>query len=114
MGCPVAIQEQNRNAVKDGTVVGCQTLLENNGGHMRSVMVVLCTLAGSFLAFSDAGADFNCFESYGGERRCACAGKDDCSQMKISHSCKSEPKCDTGLGAIVCSCEAAKDSKAGP
>jgi hypothetical protein len=84
------------------------------GGHMRSVMVVLGTLAGSFLAFSDAGADFNCFESYGGERRCACAGKDDCSQMKISHSCKSEPKCDTGLGAIVCSCEAAKDSKAGP
>jgi hypothetical protein len=81
---------------------------------MRSVILILCILAGLSLAFSDASADFNCFESYGGERRCACIGTGDCSQMKTSDSCKSDPRCDTGLGAIVCSCQAAKDSKAGP
>jgi len=46
--------------------------------------------------------------------RCACIGLNDCSEMKNSDSCKSDPECDKGeLGAIICSCKAARTAKAG-
>jgi hypothetical protein len=81
---------------------------------MRLAVLILTTATGLLFARSEASADFNCFESYGGERRCACIGTSDCSQMKSSDSCKSEPKCDNAeLGAIVCSCKAAKTSRTG-
>jgi hypothetical protein len=74
--------------------------------------VILTTVAGLFLARSGASAHVDCFESYGGERRCACIGTSDCSQMKDS-DCRSDPRCDKAeLGAIVCSC-AAKNSRTG-
>src|SRR5262245_14958059 len=67
------------------------------GDYMRSVATVFA-LVFFFLNPLDARGEYNCFESYGGERRCACIGTSDCSQMKTSNSCKSDPKCDTGLG----------------
>ena len=65
-----------------------------------------------FLDPLNARGDYNRFESYGGERGCACIGTSGCSQMKASNSCKSEPICDNGLGAIVCSCSAANKASA--
>ena len=83
---------------------------ESWGHYMRSVALVFALVC-FFLDPLEARGDYNCFESYGGERRCACIGTSDCSQMKASNSCKSEPTCDNGLGTIVCSCSAAKKSK---
>jgi hypothetical protein len=41
--------------------------------------------------------------------RCACIGTTDCSEMKSSGRCKSDAECDKGeLGAVICSCKAAR------
>jgi hypothetical protein len=81
---------------------------------MRAALLVL-TLAGlSLLGRLGAGATFNCFETPGEEPRCACVGAGNCSEMKNSDSCKSDPQCDKSeLGAIICSCKAAKTSRTG-
>jgi hypothetical protein len=74
---------------------------------MPAAVLFLSALAVFFAP--EARADFNCFESYGDGRRCACVGTSDCSQMRISNSCKSDPQCDKSeLGAIICSCKAAE------
>jgi len=77
-----------------------------------ALLVVTVTLA---LVWSgDAGAEFNCFQTPGEGPRCACIGANDCTQMKNSDNCKSEAECDRGeLGAVVCSCKAARSSNAG-
>ena len=94
-----------------GNVLVSKALLRV-GGHMRLAVLILTTVAELFLVRSGASAHVDCFESYGGERRCACIGTSDCSQMKDS-DCRSDPRCDKAeLGAIVCSC-AAKNSRTG-
>ena len=68
------------------------------GHHMPAAVLFLSALAVFFAP--EAHADFNCFESYGDGRRCACVGTSDCSQMRISNSCKSDPQRDKSeLGA---------------
>ena len=47
-----------------------------------------------------------------GSEHCAHAGN--CSEMKNSDSCTSGPECDKSeLGAIICSCKAARTSRTG-
>jgi len=54
------------------------------------------------------------FETPGEGRRCACIGAGNCSEMKNSDSCASGPECDKSeLGAIICSCKAARTSRTG-
>ena len=77
---------------------------------MRAALLTLAIVAALFLARSRAWAAFNCFETPEGERRCACIGRNNCSEMR--GSCKSEPVCDHGeLGAVVCSCTAMRTSR---
>ena len=79
-------------------------------GALLVVTVALASLTGSL----DAWGEFNCFETPGEGVRCACIGASDCSEMKNSGSCKSVAECDKGeLGAIICSCAAARSSRAG-
>jgi hypothetical protein len=81
---------------------------------MRVALLVLALAVASLVGSLDAGAGFNCFDTPGEGIRCACIGANDCSEMKNSDSCKSDPQCDKGeLGAIICSCKAAGTSKAG-
>jgi hypothetical protein len=42
--------------------------LLNHVRQIKSVVLILTAVARLFLADSDSRADFNCFESYGGER----------------------------------------------
>jgi hypothetical protein len=80
---------------------------------MRLALLVLILTIGSFAGSMGAGAEFNCFKTPGEGIRCACMGASDCSEMKNSGSCKSEAECDKGeLGAVVCSCKAARTPKA--
>ena len=82
---------------------------------MREALLILTIVAALFLAHSNAWATFNCFETPQGERRCACIGADDCSEMQKSDGCKSGPECDNSqLGAIICSCKAVRTSRTGP
>ena len=78
-----------------------------------ALLIVTLTLVS--LAWNwDASAEFNCFETPGEGSRCACIGASDCTEMKNSGSCKSEAECDKGdLGAIICSCKAARTSRTG-
>ena len=77
---------------------------------MRAAVLTLTIVSMVFLAHSHAWA-FDCFETPEGKRRCACIGADDCSEMRQSGSCKSDPECDHAeLGAIVCSCPAVRTS----
>jgi hypothetical protein len=81
---------------------------------MRVALLVLSLAVTSLVGSLDARAEFNCFETPGEGVRCACIGENDCGEMKNSDSCKSDPQCDKGeLGAIICSCKAARTSKAG-
>jgi hypothetical protein len=79
---------------------------------MRTVLILafaIVTLAGS----GEARTAFNCFQTPGEGSRCACIGASDCGEMKSSGNCKSEARCDKGeLGAIICSCKAARTPKA--
>jgi hypothetical protein len=82
---------------------------------MRTALLVLTIVVASNLAHSAAWANFNCFETPQGERRCACVGADNCAEMKTSESCQSDPQCDDRqLGAIICNCKAAKSARTGP
>ena len=82
---------------------------------MREALLILTIVAALFLAQSNAWATFNCLETPQGERRCACIGADDCSEMQKSDGCKSGPECDNSqLGAIICSCKAVRTSRTGP
>jgi|GEM_PF-1987725 hypothetical protein len=82
---------------------------------MRSALLVLSIVAAFLLACPNARAKFNCFKTPQGEHRCACVGANDCSEMQKSDSCKSGPECDDRqLGAIICSCKAARTSRTGP
>ena len=77
---------------------------------MRAALLTLAIVAALFLARSRAWAAFNCFETPEGERKCACIGRNNCSEMR--GSCKSEPVRDHGeLGAVVCSCTAMRTSR---
>jgi hypothetical protein len=79
---------------------------------MRAALLTITIVAALFLALSNARATFNCFETPQGERRCACIGGSNCSEMQKSANCKSGFKCDDGeLGAMVCSCKASFDQK---
>jgi hypothetical protein len=81
---------------------------------MRVALLVLTLAVASLVGSLDAEAEFNCFATPGEGVRCACIGLNDCSEMKNSDSCKSDPECDKGeLGAIICSCKAARTAKAG-
>ena len=74
---------------------------------MRAALLVLTLTMASLEVSVSAQAEFNCFQTPGEGVRCACIGTTDCSEMKNSGSCKSEPMCDKGeLGAIICSCKA--------
>src|SRR4029077_10708687 len=76
---------------------------------MRIALLVLTFTIASLSRSMDARAEFNCFQTPGEGVRCACIGASDCSEMRNSGSCKSEAECDKGeLGAIVCSCKAAR------
>ena len=80
---------------------------------MRVALLVLTLTMASLAGSMRAGAEFNCFQTPGEGIRCACIGASDCGEMKSSGSCKSEAECDKGdLGAIVCSCKAARAPKA--
>jgi hypothetical protein len=80
---------------------------------MRVALLVLTLTMASLAGSMRAGAEFNCFQTPGEGIRCACIGASGCSEMKNSGSCRSEPECDNGeLGAIVCSCKAARTPKA--
>jgi hypothetical protein len=82
---------------------------------MRPALLILTSVAALLLARSNAGATFNCFETPQRERRCACVGAEDCGEMQKSDNCKSGPECDNRqLGAIICSCKAARTSRTGP
>ena len=78
---------------------------------MRVALLVVILALASLGWNWDARAEFNCFETPGeGD---ACIGANDCTEMKNSDNCKSEAACDKGeLGAIICSCKAARPSKA--
>jgi hypothetical protein len=81
---------------------------------MRVALLVLTLAVVSLVGSLDAWAAFNCFETPGEGRRCACVGTGNCSEMKNSDSCKSEPECDKSeLGAIICSCKAVQTSRTG-
>ena len=81
---------------------------------MRAAVLTLTIVSMVFLAHSHTWA-FDCFETPEGKRRCACIGADDCSEMRQSGSCKSDPECDHAeLGAIVCSCPAVQTSRTRP
>jgi hypothetical protein len=78
---------------------------------MRLALLTLLMVQVLLLTHS-AGATFNRFDTPGQGRRCACIGSNDCSEMRKSGNCKSSPECDNGeLGAIICSCRAARDSR---
>jgi hypothetical protein len=80
---------------------------------MRAALLVLILMSALLAGIMGAGAEFKCFQTPGEGVRCACTGASDCSEMKSSGSCKSEAECDKGeLGAIVCSCKAARTPKA--
>jgi hypothetical protein len=82
-------------------------------GDMRVALLVLTLTIASLVGSRGSRAEFNCFQTPGEGIRCACIGASDCSDMKNSGSCKSEVECDKGeLGAIVCSCKAARTPKA--
>ena len=84
-------------------------------GEMRKALLVLTIVAALDLSRSAAWANFSCFETPEGERRCACVGADNCAEMKTSDSCKSDAQCDDrALGVIICNCKAAKSVKRGP
>jgi hypothetical protein len=84
-------------------------------GEMRKALLVLTIVAASDLSRPAAWANFSCFETPEGERRCACVGADNCAEMKTSDSCKSDAQCDDrALGVIICNCKAAKSVKTGP
>ena len=75
-------------------------------GEMWVALTTLIAVAALFLPLSQASA-FNCFETPEGEHRCACIGANDCTEMRQSHTCKSDATCDHGeLGAVICSCKA--------
>jgi len=81
---------------------------------MRVALLVLTLAVASLVGSLDAWAAFNCFETPGEGRRCACIGAGNCSEMKNSDSCTSGPECDKSeLGAIICSCKAARTSRTG-
>jgi hypothetical protein len=81
---------------------------------MRVALLVLTLTMASLAGSLSAVAEFNCFGTPGKGARCACVGANDCSEMKKSGSCKSDAACDKGeLGAIICSCKAARTSKVG-
>ena len=80
---------------------------------MRVALLVVILASASLGWNWDAIAEFNCFETPGEGSRCACLGANDCTEMKNSDNYKSEAACDKGeLGAIICSCKAARPSKA--
>jgi len=82
---------------------------------MRTALLVLTIVAASLLSHSAAWAMFNCFQTPDGDRRCACVGAANCTEMKTSDSCQSDPQCDDrALGAIICNCKAAKSVRTGP
>ena len=75
---------------------------------MRVVLLVLTFAVVSLVGGLDAWAAFL--------RRpgCACIGAGSCSEMKNSDSSASGPECDKSeLGAIICSCKAARTSRTG-
>jgi hypothetical protein len=81
---------------------------------MRVALLVLNLTMASLAGSMRAGAEFNCFQTPGEGIRCACIGTRDCSDMKNSGSCKSEVECDKReLGAIICSCKAARTPRQG-
>ena len=61
---------------------------------MRVILLVLTLAVVSLVGSLDAWAAFNCFETPGEGRRCACIGAGNCSEMKNSDSCTSGPECD--------------------
>jgi hypothetical protein len=76
---------------------------------MRAALLVIALAVASLLGSVDAWTKFDCFETPGEGRRCACVGAGNCSEMKSSDSCKSDPECDKSeLGAIICSCKAVR------
>ena len=76
----------------------------------RLVLAIALTIATVPLS---AHAAFSCFVTARGERRCACVGGADCIDLQKSGSCKSHFKCDDSeLGALICSCQASRSSKA--
>ena len=80
---------------------------------MRVVLLVLTFAVVSLVGSLDAWAASS-FETPGEGRRCACIGAGNCSEMKNSDSCASGPECDKSeLGAIICSCKAARTSRTG-
>lgn len=82
---------------------------------MRVALLVLTLIVASIAGSLGVGAEFNCFQTPGEGIRCACIGASDCSEMKNSGSCKSDAECDKGeLGAIVCTCKAARPKADGP
>jgi hypothetical protein len=82
---------------------------------MRKALLVLTIVVVSNLSHLAAWANFNCFATPQGERRCACVGTDNCAEMKTSDRCQSAPQCDDRqLGAIICNCKAAKSARTAP
>jgi hypothetical protein len=79
---------------------------------MRVALLVVILALASLGWNWDARAEFNCFETPGEGSRCACIGAR-LHRDENSDNCKSEAACDKGeLGAIICSCKAARPSKA--
>jgi len=78
---------------------------------MRVALLVVILALASLGWNWDARAEFNCFETPGEGSRCACIGANDCTEMK-SDNCKSEAACDKGELGAICSCKAARPSKA--
>ena len=78
---------------------------------MRAALLVLTLTMASLAVSVGARAEFNCFQTPGEGVRCACIGTTDCGEMKNSGRCNSEAECDKGeLGAVICSCKAARIS----
>jgi hypothetical protein len=76
---------------------------------MRVALLVPTLAVASLVGSLDAWAAFNCFETPGEGRRCACIGAGNCSEMKNSDGCTSGPQCDKSeLGAIIYSCKAVR------
>ena len=72
-----------------------------DGGRDASCPSRSNSCGASLVGSLDAEAEFNCFATPGEGVRCACIGLNDCSEMKNSDSCKSDPECDKNeLGAI--------------
>jgi hypothetical protein len=79
---------------------------------MRAALLTVGIAAAILLLLSKAQATFDCFETSQRERRCACTGGRNCIELQKSGSCKSGFKCDDSeLGAMICSCKAAKTSR---